>query len=187
MSGYSLPKICFCLRTPQAHQNCNLISRTLTGNFTDKTPLGRKSRPETSRDGTCETNSLAENKHNSIAGNKINSNVQTGEQQITCTDPSADVRVVPSSSSRAEFHAQSQSSSASSTDRSPIPFGLAQPRPSPAPTGIRQGWSTGQPLGTATPSLPVQASGLVLVSTTIPSVTLSPVGTSAPVLSACLC
>lgn len=173
MSGYSLSKICFCLWTPQAHQNCNLISRTLTGNFTDKTPLGRKSRPETSRDGTCETNSLAENKHNSIAGNKINSNVQTGEQQIICTDPSADVRVVPSSSSRAEFHAQSQSSSASSTDRSPIPFGLAQPRPSPASTGIRQGWSTGQPLGTATPSLPVQASGLVLVSTTIPSVTLS--------------
>ncbi|NXD49463.1 ERI2 exoribonuclease, partial [Corvus moneduloides] len=157
----------------KAHQNCNLISRTLTGNFTDKTPLGRRSRPETSRDGTCETNSLAENKHNSIAGNKMISNVQTGEQQITCTDPSADVCVVPSSSSRTEFHAQSQSSSASSTDRFPVPLGLAQPRPSPASAGIRQGWSIGQPLGTARPSLPVQGSGLVLVSTTIPSVTLS--------------
>ncbi|NXH91432.1 ERI2 exoribonuclease, partial [Edolisoma coerulescens] len=153
--------------------NSNLISRTLSGNFTDKTPLGRKSRPETSRDGTCERNSLAENKHNSIAGNKINSNVQTGDQQITCTDPSADVHVVPSSSSRTEFHAQSQSSSAASTDRFPVPLGLAQPCPSSASTGSQQGWSTGQPLGTARPSLPVQGSGLVLVSTTIPSVTLS--------------
>ncbi|NXB30124.1 ERI2 exoribonuclease, partial [Eulacestoma nigropectus] len=157
----------------KAHQNSNLISRTLTGNFTDKTPLGRKSRPETARDGTCETNSPAGNKHNSIAGNKINSNVQTGEQQITCTDPSADVHVVPSSSSRTEFHAPSQSSSAASTDRFPVPLGLAQPHASPASTGIRQGWRIGQPLGTARPSLPVQGSGLVLVSTTIPSVTLS--------------
>ncbi|NWT18853.1 ERI2 exoribonuclease, partial [Vireo altiloquus] len=148
----------------KAHRNGNLISRTLTGNFTDKTPLGRKSRPETSRDGTCETNSPAENKHNSIAGNKINPNVQTGEQQIT--DPSADVHVVP-------FHARSQSSSAASPDRFPVPLGLAQPCPSPAGTGSRQGWSTGQPLGAARPSLPVQGSGLVLVSTTIPSVTLS--------------
>ncbi|NXS82207.1 ERI2 exoribonuclease, partial [Erpornis zantholeuca] len=157
----------------KAHQNSNLISRTLTGNFTDKTPLGRKSRPEASRDGTCETNSLAENKHNSIAGNKINPNVQTGKQQITCTDPSADVHVVPSSSSSTEFHAQSQSSSAASTERFPVPLGVAQPCPSPAWTGRRQGWSTGQPLGAARPSLPGQGSGLVLVSTTIPSVTLS--------------
>ncbi|NXH30589.1 ERI2 exoribonuclease, partial [Myiagra hebetior] len=169
----------------KAHQNCNLISRTLTGNFTDKAPLGRKSRPETSRDGTCEANSLAENKHNSIAANKINSNVQAGEQQITCTDPSADVHVVPSSSSRTESHAQSQSSSASSTDRFPVPFGLAQPRPSPASTGIQQGWSSGQPLGTARVSLPGQAPGLVLVSTTIPSVALSSgdVSTSSECLS----
>ncbi|NXX26313.1 ERI2 exoribonuclease, partial [Nicator chloris] len=157
----------------KAHQKSNLISRTLTLNITDKTPLGSKSRPETSRDETCETRSLAENKHNSIAGNKIKSNVQTGEQQITCTDPSADVRVVPSSSSRTEFHAQSQSSSAASTDRFPVPQGLAQPCPSPASTGIQQGLSIGQPLRTARPSLPVQGSGLVLVSTTIPSVTLS--------------
>lgn len=49
---------------------------------------------------------------------------------------------------------------------------MAQPCPSPA-TGIRQGLSTGQPLRTARPSLPVQGSGLVLVSTTIPSITLS--------------
>ncbi|NWW26531.1 ERI2 exoribonuclease, partial [Falcunculus frontatus] len=157
----------------KAHQNSNLISRTLTGNFTDKTPLGSKSRPETSRDGTCETNSLAENKHIILAGNKMNSNLQTGEQQITCTDPSADVHVAPSSSSRNEFHAQSQSSSAASTDRFPVHLGLAQPCPSPAPTGIQQGWSTGQPLGTARASLPAQGSGLVLVSTTIPSVTHS--------------
>ncbi|XP_050836108.1 ERI1 exoribonuclease 2 [Serinus canaria] len=159
----------------KAHQKSNLISRTLTVNVTDKTPLGSKSRPETSRDGngTCETKPLAENKHNSIAGNKTNSNLQAGEQQLTCTDPSADVCVVPSSSSRTEFHAQSQSSSAASPDRFPVPLGLAQPCPSPAPTGIQQGLSTGQPLRTARPSLPVQGSGLVLVSTTIPSVTVS--------------
>ncbi|RLW01454.1 hypothetical protein DV515_00007924 [Chloebia gouldiae] len=155
----------------KAHQKSNLISRTLTVNVTDKTPLGSKSRPETSRDGTCETKSLTENKHKSIAGNKINSSVQTGEQQITCTDPS-DVRVVPSSS-RTEFHAQSQSSSAASPDSFAIPQGLAQPCPSPALTGIRQGLSIGQPLRTAGLSLPAQGSGLVLVSTTIPSVTLS--------------
>ncbi|NXC84618.1 ERI2 exoribonuclease, partial [Cercotrichas coryphoeus] len=162
----------------------NLISRTLTINVTDKTPLGSKSRPETSRGGTCETKSLAENKHDSIAGNKINSNAQTGEQQITCTDPSADVCVIPSSSSRTEFHAQSHSSSAASTARFPVPLGLAQHR-SPAPTGIQQGLSIGQPLRTTRPSLPGQGSGLVLVSTTIPSVTLSSgnVSTSSECLS----
>ncbi|NXA76936.1 ERI2 exoribonuclease, partial [Thryothorus ludovicianus] len=155
----------------KAYQKSSLISRTLTVKFTDKTPLGSKSRPETLRDGTCETKCLAENKHNSIAGNKRNSDVQTGEQQITGTDPSADVHVVPSS--KTEFHAQSQSSSSTSTDRFPVPLSLAQPCPSAASTGIQQGLSTGQPLRTARPSLPAQGSGLVLVSTTIPSVTLS--------------
>ncbi|NXX67353.1 ERI2 exoribonuclease, partial [Spizella passerina] len=157
----------------KAHQKSNLISRTLTVNVTDKTPLGSKSRPETSRDGTCETKPLAENKHKGIAGNKINSDLQAGEQQITCTDPSADVCVVPSSSSGTEFHAQCQSSSAASPDRVPVPLGLAQLCPSPAPAGIQQGRGIGQPLTTARPSLPVQGSGLVLVSTTIPSVTVS--------------
>ncbi|NWS35724.1 ERI2 exoribonuclease, partial [Polioptila caerulea] len=169
----------------KAYQKSSSVSRTLTVNVTDKTPLGSKSRPETSRDGTCETKFLAENKHNSIAGNKINSDVQTGEQQITCTDPSADVHVVPSSSSRTEFHAQSQSSSATSSDRFPVPLGLAQPCPSAASRGIWQGLSIGQPLRTARPSLPVQGSGLVLVSTTIPSITLSSgdVSTSSECLS----
>ncbi|NXU10637.1 ERI2 exoribonuclease, partial [Pardalotus punctatus] len=153
------------------HQKSNLISRTLTVNFTDKTPLGHKSRPETSRDGTCETNPLAEHKHNTIAGNEINSDVQTGEQEITCTDPSADVRVVPSSS--AEFRARSPSSSAASSDRFPAPLGLAQLHPSTASTGIQPGLGAGQPLGAARPGLPAQGPGLVLVSTTIPSVTLS--------------
>ncbi|NWW41854.1 ERI2 exoribonuclease, partial [Panurus biarmicus] len=157
----------------KAHQKSNLISRTLTVNITDKTPLGSKSRPETSRDATCETKSLAENKHNSIAGNKINPNVQTGEQLISCTEPSADVCVVPNSSSRIQFHAQPQNSSATSTDRFLVPLGLAQPCPSPASPGIQQRLSIGQPLRTVRPSLPVQGSGLVLVSTTIPSVTLS--------------
>ncbi|XP_027525601.1 ERI1 exoribonuclease 2 isoform X1 [Corapipo altera] len=160
----------------------NLIARTLAGNFTDKTPLGSKSRPETSRDGTLETNSLAENKY-SFAGNNINSNAQTKEQQTTCN--SADVHGVPSSSSRTEFHAQCQSPSAASSDRFPVPLELARPSPSPAPTGIQQGLSNGQLLGTARYSPPVQGPGLVLVSTTIPSVTVSSeeISTSADCLS----
>ncbi|XP_064529022.1 ERI1 exoribonuclease 2 [Pseudopipra pipra] len=160
----------------------NLIARTLAGNFTDKTPLGSKSRPETSRDRTSETNSLAENKR-SFAGNNITSNVQTKEQQTNCT--SADVHAVPSSSSRTEFHAQCQSPSATSTERFPVPLELAQPSPSPAPTGIQQGLSNGQLLGTARYSPPVQGPGLVLVSTTIPSVTVSSeeISTSADCLS----
>ncbi|NWS11035.1 ERI2 exoribonuclease, partial [Pachyramphus minor] len=155
----------------KARLQSNLIARTLAVNITDKTPLGSKSRPETSsRDGICETNSLAENKH-SFAGNSINSNVQTKEQQTTYT--SADVCAVPSSSSRNEFHTQSQSPSAASTARFPVPLELAQPSPSPAPAGIQQRLSNGQLLGTARHSLPVQGPGLVLVSTTIPSVTVS--------------
>ncbi|NXM78675.1 ERI2 exoribonuclease, partial [Serilophus lunatus] len=167
----------------KTHLQSNLISRTLPVNFTDKTPLGRKSRPETSGDGTCETNSLPENKHNSTTGNKINSNVQTKEQQTTCT--SADVHAVPSSSSRTEFQAQSQSPSAASTGRFPVPLELAQPSPSTAPASIWQGLSNGQLLSTARHSLPEQGSGLVLVSTTIPSVTVSSedVSTSSDCLS----
>ncbi|NWY76695.1 ERI2 exoribonuclease, partial [Erithacus rubecula] len=150
----------------------NLISRTLTVNITDKTPLGSKSRPETSRDGTCETKSLAENKQDSIAGNKINANAQTGEQQLPCSDPSADIHAVPSSSSRTELHAQSHNSSAASAASFPVALGLAQ-QLSPAATGIQQGLSTGQPLRTSRSSLPGQGAGLVLVSTTLPSVTAS--------------
>ncbi|NWU84492.1 ERI2 exoribonuclease, partial [Onychorhynchus coronatus] len=164
----------------KAHLQSNLIARTLAVNIPDKTPLGSKSRPETSRDGTCETNSLTENKH-SFAGHNIN--VQTKEQQTTCT--SAEVHAGPSSSSRTEFHAQSQSPSAASTARFPDPLEPAQPSPSPAPTGIQQGLSSGQLLGTARHSPPVQGPGLVLVSTTIPSVTVSSeeISTSADCLS----
>ncbi|NXF03023.1 ERI2 exoribonuclease, partial [Smithornis capensis] len=169
------------LKVTKSLDESNSISRTLTVNFTDKTPLGSKSRPETPRDGTCETNSLAENKHNSIAENKIDSNVQTEEQQTTCT--SADVHVVPSS--RTGFQAQSQSPSATSTGGFPVPLELPKPSPSAAPTGIWQGLSSGQLLSRARHSPPVQGSGLVLVSTTIPSVTLSSedVSTSSDCLS----
>ncbi|KAM6320268.1 ERI1 exoribonuclease 2 [Podargus strigoides] len=159
----------------KAQLKSNLISRTQTINFTDKTqtPLGSNCRLETSRDGTCETNSLAEKKHNSIAGIKINSNVQTEEQQTDCTDSSADVHVVPSSSSRTELHAQAQSSSTASTDRCPVAFEQAQQSHSTVSMGIWQGLSNGQPLSTARYSHPVQGSGLVLVSTTISSVNIS--------------
>ncbi|KAM6078404.1 ERI1 exoribonuclease 2 isoform 2-T2 [Theristicus caerulescens] len=157
----------------KAQPKNNLISRTLTINFADKTPLGSNGRPEASRDGTCETNSLAEKTHNGIAGIKMNSNVQTEEQQTTCTDSSADVHVVPSSSSRTELRAQAQSSLAASTDRFLIPPEEAQQSHSTVATGFRQGLSNGQPLSTARYSPPVPGSGLVLVSTTISSVNIS--------------
>ncbi|NXT57479.1 ERI2 exoribonuclease, partial [Pluvianellus socialis] len=155
----------------KAHLKNNLISRTLTINFTDKTPLGSNSRPETPRDGTCETNSLAEKNHN--AGIKINSNVQTEEQQTTCINASANVCVVPSSSSRTELHAQAQRSLIASTDRFPVPLVQAQQPLSTLSTGIQQGFGSGQLPRTARHSPPVQGPGLVLVSTTISSVNIS--------------
>ncbi|NXV91195.1 ERI2 exoribonuclease, partial [Calonectris borealis] len=157
----------------KAHPKSNSISRTLTINFTDKTPLGSKSRPETSRNGTCESNSLAEKNHNGIAGIKINSNVQTEEHQTTCIDSSADVHVVPSSSSRTDLHAQAQSPLAASTERFLVPLEQAQQSRSTVSTGIRQELNNGQPLSTARYSPPVHGSGLVLVSTTISSVNIS--------------
>ncbi|NXL60313.1 ERI2 exoribonuclease, partial [Chordeiles acutipennis] len=157
----------------KAQLKSNLISRRPTINFTDKTPLGSNSKPEASRGGNCETNSLSEKNHNNIAGIEINSNVQTEEQQTTCTDSSADVNVTPGSSSRTELHAQAQSSSTASTDRFPVPLDQAQQSRSTVSTGFQQGLNNGQPLSTARYSPPVQGSGLVLVSTTIPSVNIS--------------
>ncbi|XP_065540363.1 ERI1 exoribonuclease 2 isoform X2 [Lathamus discolor] len=162
----------------KAHLKNNFISRTLTINSTDKTPLGSNSRPEASRDGICETNSLAEKNCNSIAGIKINSTVQTEEQQTTCIDSSAAVLFVPTSNSRAELPAESQSSSTACTDRFPVPLEQAQQNPSTVSTGIQQGSNNGQPLSTARYSLPEHGSGLVLVSTTISSVNISNEDTS---------
>ncbi|NXS95784.1 ERI2 exoribonuclease, partial [Jacana jacana] len=168
----------------KAHWKNNLISRTLTVNFTDKTPLGSNSRPETSRDGTCQTNSLAKKTHN-IAGIKINSNLETDKQQTTCTNSFADIHIAPSSSSRTELHARAQCSLTASTDRFTVPLEQEQRSRSAVPTGIRQGLSHRQPLSTAGCSLPVQGIGLVLVSTTISSVNISneDISTSADCLS----
>ncbi|XP_056193220.1 ERI1 exoribonuclease 2 isoform X1 [Falco biarmicus] len=158
----------------KVHPKNNLISRTLTVNFTDKTPLGSNSRPETSRAGTCKTNSLAEENQNGVAGIKINSNVQTEEQQTTCTDSSADVHAVPSGSSRTELNAQSRSSSTVSTGRFAVLERAQQsPNVATASAGIWQGLSKGQPLSTARYSPPGHGSGLVLFSTTISSVNIS--------------
>ncbi|NWW84101.1 ERI2 exoribonuclease, partial [Rhynochetos jubatus] len=169
----------------KAQPKSNLISRTPTINFTEKTPLGSNSRPETSRDGTCKTNSLAEKNHNSIAGIKINSNIQTAGQQTTCIDSSADVHVVPSSSSRIALHAQAHSSKPASLGRFPVPLGQAQRSGSTVSTGMQQGLNNGQPLSTARYSPPVHGAGLVLVSTTISSVNISSedVSTSSDCLS----
>ncbi|NXN08910.1 ERI2 exoribonuclease, partial [Indicator maculatus] len=158
----------------KAHLKNNTISRTPTMNFSNKTPLGRNSRPETSRDGACETSSLAEKNQNSVAGIKINSNVQTEEHhQTACTNSSADVCVVPTSSSRAELYAQSQSSSTASADRFSVPLEQAQQSPHTVSAGIWQGLSNHQPLSTAGYNPLVPRSGLVLVSTTLSSVNIS--------------
>lgn len=162
----------------KAHLKNNLISRTLTINSTDKTPLGSKSRPEASRDGICETNSLPEKNQNGIAGIKINSTVQTEEQQTTCTDSSAAVLFVPSSNSRAQLPAQFQSSSTASTDRFPVPLERAHQTPSNVSTGIQQGLNNGHLLSTTRYNPPVHGPGLVLVSTTISSVNISNEDTS---------
>ncbi|XP_009950789.1 PREDICTED: ERI1 exoribonuclease 2, partial [Leptosomus discolor] len=93
--------------------------------------------------------------------------------RVTKSLDKVSVHVVPSSSSRTQLHAQSQSSSTASTDRVPVPLGQAQQCPSTVPTGIWPGLSNGQPLSAAQHSPPVHRSGLVLVSTTIPSVSVS--------------
>ncbi|NXX92816.1 ERI2 exoribonuclease, partial [Centropus bengalensis] len=150
----------------KAHLKNNLISRTAAINFTDKTSLGGNSRPE-----TCETNPLSEKSQNGVAGMKVNSDVQTEEQQIASAGSS--VRVVRSSSSRTESHAQAQNSSAASTDRFPVPLERAQQSPSTVLTGFWQRLRTGQSLSAPRQNPPVQGSGLVLVSTTISSVNIS--------------
>ncbi|XP_035404547.1 LOW QUALITY PROTEIN: ERI1 exoribonuclease 2 [Cygnus atratus] len=156
----------------KAYLKKNLISRTLNANFTDKTPLGSNSRPETSRERTCKTNSLAEKNHNSIAGIIMNSNVQNEEQQTTCTDSSADIHVASSSSLRTDLNNQAQSSLSVSTDRLPLPLGHVQQSHSNLSTGIQQGLN-GHIMSTTRYSSPVHGSGLVLVSTTVSSVNIS--------------
>ena len=100
--------------------------------------------------------------------------MQTEEQQqTTCTDSSADVHAVPSSSSRTESHAQAQSSLTTPTDRFPVPLEQAQQSHSTVSTGVQQGLNYGQPLSAARHSPPAHGSGLVLVSTTISSVNIS--------------
>ncbi|XP_071671235.1 ERI1 exoribonuclease 2 isoform X4 [Patagioenas fasciata] len=157
----------------KAHPKNNLFSRTLTINFADKTPLGSNSRPETSRDGACETNSLAEKNNNGIAGTEVNSNVQTEETQSTHTDSSAHVHAVPSTSSRTELRAQARSSSTASPARFRAPLVQAGRAGSAVPTGAQRGLGSGQALSTARHSPQAQGPGLVLVSTTISSVNIS--------------
>ncbi|NXE47009.1 ERI2 exoribonuclease, partial [Casuarius casuarius] len=161
----------------KAHPKGNLISRTLSINFTDKTPLGSNSKPETSRDTTCKISSPAEENHNSTTRVMINSNVQTGEQQERSTiNSSTDIHVVSSSSLRTDLHDQAQSSLTESADRFAFPLG--QPQLSHG-TGIQKGFNNGHLMSTAKySSPPVHGSGLVLVSTTIPSVNISDEDTS---------
>ncbi|NXN92785.1 ERI2 exoribonuclease, partial [Rhinopomastus cyanomelas] len=169
----------------KVHSKKNSISRTLTINSTDKTPLGSESRPETFRDGPCEASSVPEKNQSGIAGVKRNSQGPTEEQQTTCTNCSPGGHVDPSNSSRTELRAQSQRSSTASTDRFPVPHEPAQQPPSTGSRGVWQGLNNGRPLGTARYSPAVHGPGLVLVSTTIPSVHISSedVSTSSECLS----
>ncbi|NXX76205.1 ERI2 exoribonuclease, partial [Urocolius indicus] len=155
----------------KAHPKKNLISRRLTINFTDETPLGSNSSLEISRDGICETNSLAEKYQKGIAGINTSSNVQT-EEQIPCIDSPADVHTVPSNSSRTGLLAQAQSSSTASTERFHAPLEQAQPSHSAVSIGIQQRLGNGQ-AGSTGSCGPPGPSGLVLVSTTISSVNIS--------------
>uniref|UniRef100_A0A8C3CLJ7 ERI1 exoribonuclease 2 n=1 Tax=Cairina moschata TaxID=8855 RepID=A0A8C3CLJ7_CAIMO len=107
-----------------------------------------------------------------IAGFIINSNVQTEEQQTTCTDSSADIHVASSSSLRTDLNNQAQSSLSVSTDRFPLPLRHVQQSHSNLSTGIQQGLNNGHIMSTTRYS-PVHESGLVLVSTTISSVNIS--------------
>ncbi|NXF97575.1 ERI2 exoribonuclease, partial [Eubucco bourcierii] len=157
----------------KAHLKNNTISRTLTMNFTEKAPLGSNSRLETSTDGACETGSLAEKKRSSVAGTKVNSNIQTEHHQTACTHSPADVCGVPSSSSGTELLAQSPSSSTASTDRCPVPLEQAGKSPHTVSAGLWQGSSNRQPLSTAGYNPAVHGAELVLVSTTISSVCVS--------------
>ena len=106
----------------------------------------------------------------------INSNVQTGEQQERSTiNSSTAIHVASSSSLRTDLHDQAQSSLTASADRFAFPLG--QPQLSRG-TGIQKGFRNGHLTTTAKYSSPVHGSGLVLVSTTIPSVNISEEDTS---------
>ncbi|XP_062444395.1 ERI1 exoribonuclease 2 [Rhea pennata] len=155
----------------KAHPKENLISRTPSINFTDKTSLGSNSRPVTSRETTRNISSPSEENHGSTTRVMINSKVQTEEQQEKSTvNFSADIHVVSSSSSRTDLHDQAQSSLTASADS--FPLRLGQPQLSRC-TGIQKGVNNGHLMSPAKYSTPVHGSGLVLVSTTISSVNVS--------------
>ncbi|XP_031451314.1 ERI1 exoribonuclease 2 [Phasianus colchicus] len=149
----------------------NLISRTLNTNSADKTLPGSSSSLETSGNRPCKASSLAERNHNGTAGIMVNSHVQSAEQ-ATCSDCSADMRVVSGSSSRSGCHEEVQSSSTVSAERFPL-LGCAQQSHSNLSPGIQQGLNSGHLMNTARYSSPVCGSGLVLISTTISSVNTS--------------
>ncbi|XP_021267504.1 ERI1 exoribonuclease 2 isoform X2 [Numida meleagris] len=155
----------------------NLISRTLNTNSADKTLLESSSSLETSGDRPCKANSLAERNHNGAAGIMVNSNVQSAEP-TTCSDCSADMHVISSSSSRIDLCEETQSSSTVSADRFPLLLGRAQLSRSTLAPGIQQGLNNGHLMNRARYSSPVCGSGLVLISTTISSVNTSAEDTS---------
>uniref|UniRef100_A0A8C2YG00 GRF-type domain-containing protein n=2 Tax=Coturnix japonica TaxID=93934 RepID=A0A8C2YG00_COTJA len=150
-----------------------MIARTLSTDSADKTLPGRSSSFETSGDRPCKANSLAERNHNSTAGIMVNSNVQSAEQ-ATCSDCSADTRVVSGSSSRADLCEETRSSSAVSADRFPPLLRRAHQSHSTLSPGIQQGLNCGHLMSTARyNSSAVCGSGLVLISTTVSSVNTS--------------
>ncbi|NWI16761.1 ERI2 exoribonuclease, partial [Crypturellus soui] len=155
----------------KAHPKENLISRPQRISFTDKALLGSDSRPGTAKGTTCNMSSPFKENHNSTNRVTINSNGKTEEQKERSTiKSSADIRVVPGTSSRSDLRDQAQSSLTAPGDQFPLPLG--EPQPS-CQAGVQKGFSNRHMLSAAQKIVPGCGAGLVLVSTTIPSVNVS--------------
>ncbi|NWX95540.1 ERI2 exoribonuclease, partial [Nothoprocta ornata] len=167
----------------KAHPKQNLISRPLSINFTDKTLLGSNSRAGASRGTMCNMSSPCKENHNSATRVTINSHEKMEEQKERNTiKSSADIQVVPGTSSRTDLGDQAQSSSAATAD--PVPLRPGGPQLC-CPVSVQKGFSNGHVMSAAQYSAPGCGSALVLVSTTIASVNVSDedVSTSSDCLS----
>ncbi|XP_010216391.1 PREDICTED: ERI1 exoribonuclease 2-like [Tinamus guttatus] len=115
--------------------------------------------------------SPAEENHNSCTRITINSDEKTEERKERSTiTSSADIHVVPGTSSRTDLRDQAQSSLTAPADQFPLPLGKPQLS---SRAGVRKGFNNGHVMSAAPQSVPGCGAGLVLVSTTISSVNVS--------------
>ncbi|NXA38495.1 ERI2 exoribonuclease, partial [Eudromia elegans] len=154
----------------KAYPKETLISRPLSMNFADKTPLGSNSRPGTSRGTTFNMSSPSEENHNSTTRVTIKSNEKTEKKERSTVKSSADIHVVPGLSSRTDLCDQAQGSLTVSADQFPLPLGERQLS---CHVGIQKGFSNGHMISVPQHGVPGCGSRLVLVSTTISSVNVS--------------